>query len=55
MVKKLKVPPEKVCEVKKRLLSNTLTDEDCKVLLEIVDESIILGLARMAPSKEKDD
>lgn len=55
MVKKLKVPPEKVREVKKKLLSNTLTDEDCKVLLEIVDESIALGLARMAPSKEKND
>jgi|EPASupsiteSAE347_1022098.scaffolds.fasta_scaffold305871_2 hypothetical protein len=55
MVTKLKVPPEKVQEVKKRLLSNTLTEEDCKVLLEIMDESIALGLVRMVPSKEKND
>ncbi len=52
MAIQLKVPPEKVEEVKKRLLTNTLTDEDCKVLLEIVDESVELGLVRMVPSEE---
>jgi len=55
MVTKLKVPINKVEEVKKRLLTNTLTDEDCKVLLTIMDESIELGLVRMGPSKKKND
>jgi hypothetical protein len=49
MVTRLKVSPEKVEEVKRRLLTNNLTEEDCKVLLMIMDESIELGLVKMVP------
>ena len=49
MVKQLKVPPEKVAEVKKRLLSNTLTEDDRRVILEIMEESIELGLIKIVP------
>jgi hypothetical protein len=55
MVKKLKVPPEKVREVKKRLLSNTLTKDDYTVLLTILDESIELGLVKIVPPEEDHD
>jgi hypothetical protein len=41
MAKGLKIPVKKVKEVKKRLLAKTLTEDDCKVIMEMMDE---LGL-----------
>jgi hypothetical protein len=54
MAKGLKIPIKKVKEVKKRLLTKTLTEDDYKVLKDMLDESIEIGLVRIVPPKDND-
>jgi len=49
MAKGLKIPIKKVKKVKKRLLTKTLTEDDYKVLRDLLDESIEIGLVRIVP------
>jgi hypothetical protein len=44
MAKKLKLTRKKEMALRKRLLSKTLTDDDYELLIEIVKESIELGI-----------
>jgi hypothetical protein len=51
MAHKVKVSRKKEKALRKRLLSKTLTDDDYELLVEIVKESIELGII---PSKTDD-
>jgi hypothetical protein len=51
MAYKMKVSRKKEKALRKRLLSKTLTDDDYELLVEIVKESIELGII---PSKTDD-
>lgn len=54
MARKLKVPIKKAEELRKRLLTKTLTEDDFKLIEEILEESIEIGLVRIVPPKEND-
>jgi hypothetical protein len=46
-----RISPEKVAALIKKFDSGTLTEEERKVVRKIMEESIKMGIVRIAPSK----